>query len=136
MHGQSRLFVALGGFALCAAAALGAYGAHGLGTSVTQATWQAYMTAIDYQFYHGLGLCIVALVVNIRPDIRSFHAAGWALTAGIVLFCGGIVATTLGAPAGLGRIVPLGGVAFMVGWLLLAIGGLVARKRGATDTLA
>jgi uncharacterized membrane protein YgdD (TMEM256/DUF423 family) len=130
------MFVAIGGLALCAATALGAFGAHGLARSAAQATWQAYMTAVDYQFYHGLGLCIVALLVNIRPDIRAFHAAGWAFTTGIVLFCGGIIATTLGAPGSLGRVVPLGGVAFMGGWLALAWGGLLARKRGATDTLA
>ena len=136
MHTRSRTFVAVGGLVLCAAAAFGAYGAHGLGTSVPQATWQAYMTAVDYQYYHGLGLCIVALVVNSRPDIRAFDVAGWALIMGIVLFCGGIFATTFGAPSSVARVVPVGGVAFMVGWLALAWGALLARKRGATNTVA
>jgi len=124
MHATSRLLLGLAGIALCSAAGLGAYGAHGLANTVPQATWQAFMTAIDYQFYHGLGLCIVAILVNARPDVRAFHAAGYALIVGIVLFCGGIVATTLGAPSGLVRVVPFGGVAFMIGWLALAVGGL------------
>ncbi len=136
MHIASRLLLGLAGIVLCAAAGLGAYGAHGLANAVPLATWQAYMTAIDYQFYHGLGLCIVAILVNARPEVRAFHVAGYALVVGIVLFCGGIVATTLGAPSGLVRVVPFGGVAFMVGWLSLAVGGLVAGKRTAADPLA
>jgi uncharacterized membrane protein YgdD (TMEM256/DUF423 family) len=132
----SRLLLVLAALALCAAAGLGAYGAHGLAGSIPQATFEAYMTAIDYQFYHGLGLCVIAILVNMRPDVRAFHAAGYALALGIVLFCGGLVATTLGAPGGLGRIVPFGGIAFMVGWLLLGLGALLARKGPTTDSLA
>ena len=124
MHAASRLFLGLAGIALCSAAGLGAYGAHGLASTVSPVAWQAFMTAVDYQFYHGLGLCVVAILVNTRPNVRAFHAAGYALIVGIVLFCGGIVATTLGAPATLVRVVPFGGVAFMIGWLTLAVGGL------------
>jgi uncharacterized membrane protein YgdD (TMEM256/DUF423 family) len=134
MHAASRLFLALAGIVLCSAAGLGAYGAHGLAAS--DAALRAYMTAVDYQFYHGLGLGLVAVLVSARPDSRAFHAAGYLLVAGIVLFCGGIYATTFGAPAGLGRIVPIGGMAFMAGWLLLGIGGLLARERGPADPLA
>jgi uncharacterized membrane protein YgdD (TMEM256/DUF423 family) len=136
MHAASRLFLSLAGVALCSAAALGAYGAHGLAASVTDEAWQAYMTAVDYQFYHGLGLGLIAVFVNLRPGVRAFRVAAWALIVGIVLFCGGIYATTFGAPAGLGRIVPVGGMAFMAGWLLLGLGGLLARERGPADPLA
>ncbi len=136
MHAASRLFLSLAGIALCSAAALGAYGAHGLAASVTDEAWQAYMTAVDYQFYHGLGLGLVAILVNLRPDVRAFHVAAWALIVGIVLFCGGIIATTFGAPAGLARVVPLGGTAFMAGWLAVCVGALVARQRGTTNPLA
>ena len=136
MTTQSRLFLILAGAALCAAAGLGAYGAHGLANSVPPATWQAYMTAVDYQFYHGLGLGVVAILVELRPDVRAFNASGYLLAGGIVLFCGGIFATTFGAPATVGRIVPFGGIAFMLGWLLLAVGGLLARKRAAANPLA
>lgn len=135
MHTASRLFLILAGIALCSAAGLGAYGAHGL-ASVPDAVLRAYMTAVDYQFYHGLGLGLVAVLVNLRPENRAFHAVGYLLVAGIVLFCGGIFATTFGAPAVLGRIVPLGGMAFMAGWLALVVGALVSHERSAADPLA
>lgn len=136
MHAASRLFLSLAGLALCSAAALGAYGAHGLAASVTDEARQAYMTAVDYQFYHGLGLGLVAILVNLWPDVRAFRVAAWALIAGIVLFCGGIYATTFGAADTLAHVVPLGGTAFMAGWLAVSVGALVARQRGATNPLA
>jgi uncharacterized membrane protein YgdD (TMEM256/DUF423 family) len=136
MHAASRLFLCLAALALCSAAALGAYGAHGLAASVTAEAWQAYMTGVDYQFYHGLGLGLVAILVNLRPDVRAFRVAAWAQIVGIVLFCGGIFATTFGAPDTLASVVPLGGAAFMAGWLAVGLGALVARQRGAADPLA
>jgi len=55
------------------------------------------------------------------------RAAGWLLFIGIVLFSGSLYALALGAPKGLGAVTPLGGLAFIVGWIAFAIGVIYAR---------
>jgi uncharacterized membrane protein YgdD (TMEM256/DUF423 family) len=55
------------------------------------------------------------------------RAAGWLLVAGIVLFSGSLYALALGAPKVIGAVTPLGGLAFMVGWLAFALSVIYAR---------
>ena len=136
METVSRRFLGLGAAMLFLATAFGAYGSHGLAGQADAATQSAFATAVDYQFYHGLGLIAVAILTELRPRVRIFAVAGWLLVAGIVLFCGGIYATTFGGPQALSLVTPLGGMAFMVAWLVLASGAWVARERGAADPLA
>jgi uncharacterized membrane protein YgdD (TMEM256/DUF423 family) len=126
--------LALGAAALLLATVIGAYGTHALAGTVPAATWNAFGTAVDYQFYHGLGLLFVAALTERQPQRWSFRAAGVLLVAGIVLFCGGIYATALGAAPVVGMAVPLGGTAFMAAWLALASGAWLGR--GAADALA
>jgi uncharacterized membrane protein YgdD (TMEM256/DUF423 family) len=127
MQLMSRVFVGLGALALLLATGLGAYGTHALAEQVPAATWNAFSTAVDYQFYHGLGLIAVAALTEARPHAVLFRVAGWLLIGGIVLFCGSIYATAFGAPPAFGGAAPLGGSAFMAAWLILALGAWRAR---------
>lgn len=136
MQAMSRTFLSLGAAALLLAIALGAYGTHALAAQLPPAVFNAYGAAVDYQFYHGLGLVAVAILCELSPASALFRLSGWLLLAGIVLFCGSIYATTLGAPSGVGRAAPIGGIAFMAAWLALASGAWRARHRRAADTLA
>jgi uncharacterized membrane protein YgdD (TMEM256/DUF423 family) len=136
MRTISRIFLSLGAAILLLATGLGAYASHGLGPEVSAATRSAFGTAIDYQFYHGLGLVAVAILTDRSPDSRLLCAAGWLLVIGIALFCGSIYATTFGAPANLGAAAPLGGTAFMAAWLALGLGAWRAGHGGAADPLA
>ncbi len=122
-----RFLLGAAALALLAATLLGAYGTHSLRDTLTAAAWDAYETAIAYQFYHGLGLIGTTLVAQRYPGSRLIALSGWLLLAGIILFCGSIYATTMGAPAAIGSLAPLGGMAFMLGWLALAVG--LARAR-------
>ena len=133
MQTVSRLFLGLGAAILLLATGLGAYASHGLGADVSAATRSAFGTAVEYQFYHGLGLITVAILTDRSPDSKLLRAAGWLLIIGIALFCGSIYATTFGAPASLGAAAPLGGTAFMAAWLVL---GLSAWRGGAANPLA
>jgi len=135
MPTTSRIFLGGGALLLLLATALGAYGTHALATQLPAASWNAYSTAVDYQFYHGLGLLAVALLGTLNPRLKSLQIAGWLILIGTVLFCGSIYATTLGAPAGIGALAPIGGTAFMAGWLAVASGAWVA-GRGPADPLA
>ncbi len=122
-----RFLLGAAALALFVATLLGAYGTHGLRDTLTAAAWDSYETAIAYQFYHGLGLIGTTLVAQRYPGSRLIALSGWLLLAGIILFCGSIYATTMGAPAAIGSLAPLGGMAFMLGWLALAVG--LARAR-------
>jgi uncharacterized membrane protein YgdD (TMEM256/DUF423 family) len=84
------------------------------------AVWQ---TAVQYHAWHALGL----LVVGFQTEGVWMRAAGWLLVAGIVLFSGSLYALALGAPRSAGMVTPLGGLAFILGWIAFAIGVIYAR---------
>ena len=104
---------------LCLATGLGAYASHGLQNFSPQAL-TAVHTAINYQFFHGLGLVGVALLIDRFPAGRGLRLAAWLLVAGIVLFSGSIFADRLLGFEVLGRLAPTGGLCLMAGWLALA----------------
>ena len=137
MNTTSRILLALAAAMLLLATVLGAYGAHALATVLPPARLSAYGTAVDYQFYHGLGLLAVALLTDRYPQRGAFRLAALLLVAGIVLFCGALYATSFGAPAAVGLAAPIGGTALMLAWLTLAVGAWLARQQGrAPDPLA
>ncbi len=127
MTNAHRILLGAAALTLLLATALGAYGTHGLRESLTAAAWESYGTAVDYQFYHGLGLIGTTLIARRFPDSKLIALSGWLLLAGVILFCGGIYATVLGAPAAVGSIAPIGGSFFMLGWLAFGVGILRAR---------
>ncbi len=104
---------------LAIAVMLGAFGAHGLKDrlSIDQLKW--WETATHYFFYHALGLLAVSVMIRLYPALALRLPAG-LLQLGIVLFCGSLYLMALGAPRWFGAITPLGGLAFISAWLLLA----------------
>ena len=98
-----------------------------LQVSLSDSAWGAYERAVEYQFYHSLGLIGTILLAAKHPDSRLIALSGWLLIAGIILFCGAIYATSFGAPAIVGAVAPIGGTAFMAGWLALTIGIIKTR---------
>jgi uncharacterized membrane protein YgdD (TMEM256/DUF423 family) len=75
---------------------------------------------VQYHLWHALGMMLVGLSAALVPDGPLLRAAGLLLLAGIVLFSGSLYGLALGAPKWLGAVTPLGGVAFLLGWLALA----------------
>lgn len=119
-----RLWMLLAGVNGVLAVALGAAAAHAVGEAQAQ-MW--IDKAARYQMYHALALGLAAVLADRRPGPLP-HAAGLALTAGIVLFSGSLYGMALaGWPATLAT--PAGGFAFMLGWLLLGLAGLPAGPR-------
>ncbi|WP_430898022.1 MULTISPECIES: DUF423 domain-containing protein [unclassified Paraflavitalea] len=107
------------------AVALGAFGAHGLKQLVPPETVTTFETGVKYQFYHVFALLIIGVVYAQVPSKALLQAALF-FQIGILLFSGSLYAlTALKATdtvglSGIGIITPLGGVAFIVGWLLMA----------------
>lgn len=114
------MFFSLGALNLALAVTLGAFGAHGLKAKVTAEQLAWWHTGVDYHFYHALGLLVIGALMAAQPQLALPKGGAWALQIGIVIFSGSLYAMTLGAPRWFGAITPIGGTAFIIGWLWLA----------------
>lgn len=120
---MARIFWILGCAAALAAVAAGAFGAHALRARIPAERLEVWNTAASYQMYHALALLIVGLAAMRWPGSASLPTAGWMFVGGIVLFSGSLYLLALTGTRWLGAVTPVGGVAFLVGWILLAWAG-------------
>ncbi len=100
--------------------AMGAFGAHGLKTILSADMLAVYRTGVDYQMWHALGLGLIAVFQQKNPDSCHLRWAGWFMFSGVVLFSGSLYLLAIFNIRGLGMITPLGGVAFLIAWGLVA----------------
>lgn len=114
-----RTFVGIGAISAFVSVAAGAFGAHALRGRLTPESLAVFETAARYQMYHALGLLAVGWAVA-RWPAGPAQWAGWLFVIGTVLFSGSLYLLALSGIRWLGAITPLGGIAFLVGWLLLA----------------
>jgi uncharacterized membrane protein YgdD (TMEM256/DUF423 family) len=118
---MERHFLGLGALSAFVAVAAGAFGAHALRELVSADRLAVWETAARYQMYHALGLLVVAYLTA-QKTAGPARLTGWLFVAGTVLFSGSLYALTLTGITWLGAITPLGGLAFLAGWLILAWG--------------
>lgn len=102
------------------AVALGAFGAHAMAGRYSESLLGTFETAVRYQFYHALALVAVVVALGRWPQSMPAIWAGWFFVAGIVVFSGSLYVLVFGGLRWMGAITPIGGVAFITGWLLLA----------------
>jgi uncharacterized membrane protein YgdD (TMEM256/DUF423 family) len=110
-----------GAVLLALAVIVGAFGAHGLQNRLDDYSRGVYEKAVFYHFLHAMGILVVAVLARTGtfPE-QAADMVCWCLLAGIVLFSGSLYALALTGNRALGMVTPLGGLAFIVGWLLLA----------------
>jgi len=101
--------------------AMGAFGAHGLKTILSAEMLAVYRTGVDYQMWHALGLGLIAICRQQFPESALLKWAGWSMFAGIVLFSGSLYLLAILNIKWLGMITPLGGVAFLIAWITVAV---------------
>lgn len=114
-----RLFFSLGCVSAALAVALGAFGAHGLRSRLVPDMLAVFEIGVRYHMYHALALLAVALA-HARWPSTALVAAGWLFVAGTIVFSGSLYGLSLSGQRWLGAITPLGGAAFIAGWLALA----------------
>jgi uncharacterized membrane protein YgdD (TMEM256/DUF423 family) len=114
-------FFSIGAASALIAVAAGAFGAHALRSRLEPASLAIFETGARYQMYHALGLIAVAFAVSQWPAARSAVWAGWLFVAGTILFSGSLYLLALTGVRWLGAVTPLGGLAFMLGWICLAV---------------
>jgi len=120
---SARLALLLASLFLFVAVAAGAFGAHALKAKLTPDLLTVYQTAVQYHFWHALGLLAIALLLMQKPDSTTLVVAAWLLVAGMLLFSGSLYALALTGNKAFGAITPFGGVAFLAGWAALAWAG-------------
>jgi len=81
-----------------------------------------FKTAATYQMFHGLALLVVGLL-SVQRQSRALQLAGWGFLVGILLFSGSLYLLVLTGVSKLGAITPFGGLAFIFGWMALAVAG-------------
>jgi uncharacterized membrane protein YgdD (TMEM256/DUF423 family) len=116
---MDRTFFILGALLAALAVGAGAFGAHALRGRLAPELAEVFETAARYQTYHALALLAAAWAVD-RWSNAASGLAGWLFLGGSVVFCGTLYLISFGGPRWLGAITPLGGVAFLAGWIALA----------------
>jgi uncharacterized membrane protein YgdD (TMEM256/DUF423 family) len=116
-----KIFVLLGSLNAFLGVALGAFGAHGLKSKVAPEMLVVWQTGVQYHLVHALGLLMIGILCHLMPEPSLARNAGWAIMIGIILFSGSLYVMVLSGVRALGIITPLGGVAFLIGWLLLIL---------------
>ena len=120
-----KIFLSIGALLGGIAVALGAFGAHGLKKIVPPETVNTFQTGVQYQMYHALALLFLGLMAD-RLGNHRLDYAGLLFIGGIVFFSGSLYlisslkAMNKAVPAMVGIMTPLGGLLFIVGWILLA----------------
>src|SRR4051812_10689463 len=112
-------WIAFGALNAAIAVGAGAFAAHGLRDRLEARALEVFETGARYQMYHALALVAVGVLAT-SPAARGAQVTGWLFQAGIVLFSGSLYALALTGIMGLGAVTPLGGIAFLAGWLWLA----------------
>jgi len=126
MSGGAKLFVSIGAALAALAVVFGAFGAHAFKARLPADVLEVYHTAVQYQFWHALGVLAVGLALQLSPEAGWLRTAGWLLTSGIFLFCGSLYLLALTGFKWLGVVTPLGGLALILGWLAVAVAALRA----------
>jgi uncharacterized membrane protein YgdD (TMEM256/DUF423 family) len=116
---MDRIFFGIGAISAGLGVAAGAFGAHGLKTRLSAEMLTVFETGVRYQLYHAFGLIAVAWALARWPG-NLMATSGWLFVAGTILFSGSLYLLSLTGQRWLGAITPLGGLAFIAGWLCLA----------------
>lgn len=118
---MAKTFLVIAAMGGLFAVAIGAFGAHGLKGRLTEDLLAIYQTGVQYHFYHTFALLVVGLLLLQFPQVGLLNWSGWLFVVGIVVFSGSLYVLSLTGVRWLGAITPLGGLAFIAGWLTMAI---------------
>ncbi|HEY7302595.1 MAG TPA: DUF423 domain-containing protein [Bryobacteraceae bacterium] len=122
-------WTAVGALLMALAVTFGAFGAHVLKNRLDAYSMNVYEKAVFYHFVHALGILLVALLARTSAiSVAAQVRVGWLLLIGIVLFSGSLYALAISGFRILGAITPIGGIAFIAGWLFLVYDALRAHR--------
>lgn len=123
-----KFFLIAGALNALLSVAFGAFGAHMLEGRVADKYLDTWQTAVQYQMFHAIGLMAVAILMSssLLGPLSSLNWAGYLMLAGIVIFSGSLYVLSLTGISILGAITPIGGLAFIAGWIMLIVAAVKA----------
>lgn len=130
MRSVARHWIVLGALSAAVGVATGAFGAHGLRAVLEPSMLAVWETASRYQLIHALALIAVGLIAP-HSSAPALRWSGWLFALGTLCFCGSLYALSLTGVRMLGAVAPIGGAAFIAGWVCLAVAGLSAPRTRA-----
>ncbi len=114
---MARLAILLGSGNAVIAIVCGAFGAHALSHSLSNKMLSIFHTAVDYHFYHALGLIIIGILMTQYKSAQLLKFSTVLMQLGIIIFCGSLYLLSVTGIKWLGMITPIGGLAFIVAWI-------------------
>jgi uncharacterized membrane protein YgdD (TMEM256/DUF423 family) len=114
-----KIIIGIAAILMAIAVAAGAFGAHALKNLLSPERLETWQTAVQYHAWHALGLFLIALV-GMQFDVTITWPASLIL-AGILIFSGSLYTLCLSGIGWMGAITPIGGVAFIAGWIWFGI---------------
>ena len=132
MATHDHRLLAIGGALAGLGVAAGAFGAHALRARLAPDMLEVFHTGAMYQLLHGIAIVAVAGAMSHCHRAR-LRAACWLFVAGIVLFSGSLYTLALTGTRIFGAITPLGGLAFLAGWILVVAGAKPRDRSGHHD---
>jgi uncharacterized membrane protein YgdD (TMEM256/DUF423 family) len=111
-----KLIIGIAAFLLAIAVAAGAFGAHALKNTLSPERLETWQTAVQYHAWHALGLMLIALIGAQFQVAVTWPAS--LILSGILIFSGSLYILCLSGISWLGAITPIGGLAFIAGWVL------------------
>ncbi len=120
---RKNFWLILGALSAAIAVSTGAFGAHFLDGVVSDSTYVTFTKAVRYQMYHSFALIFVSLFSS-QPNVKAVNISGWCFVVGILIFSGSLYLIVFTGLEWIGWITPIGGFAFVFGWIFLAYSGV------------
>jgi uncharacterized membrane protein YgdD (TMEM256/DUF423 family) len=116
-----KIFIIIGAISAFLSVGFGAFGAHALEGKISQKYIEIWNTGVLYQMFHSIGIIIVGILLGNVSASSILSWSGWLMLIGIILFSGSLYVLSLSGIKVLGAITPLGGVSFLIAWVLIVV---------------
>jgi len=123
-----HIIIAIGAVMAMLSVILGAMGAHALESILSPKAFANFHTAADYQMVHGLAIILAGLSYSQANRPSFIHKAAWLFIIGVLLFSGSLYIFSLTGIKAWAMLTPIGGMAFIFGWLFFILGFLLNKK--------
>ncbi|OOC63032.1 DUF423 domain-containing protein [Paenibacillus ihbetae] len=123
-----RTFIAWGSVLMALSVAIGAFGAHMLEGKISADELAVYETGVHYHMIHGIAVLVAGILAGTLGESRKLFWAGTLFIAGVIIFSGSLYVLSISGIKWLGAITPIGGVAFIAGWITLLSAALSRSK--------
>lgn len=116
-----KLFLTISSIMMALAIAIGAFGAHGIKSMVSESLLKIYNTGVEYHFYNTLGLFAASFIMYLKPNSKKAVVASWLILFGMIIFSFSLYLLVILNMPILGAITPIGGSLLIIAWILLAV---------------